>query len=191
MSKFVDYTRWVAGGVALSVFAFSQSAVPNDRVNAAFIDQPLPVLSDLHVDEAFSSADASSLAPRVSIEDSLIAVGETVGVPITLSRAPNGLAGYHLRVDLGNVTTARIVSVEFPKFGLVYEQPGYGDTVRLAVVDLFHTAETDAVNVMLVVVNIEGVSAGSVGANLTMIQIDDDEGNTIPITVSSGTVSVY
>ncbi|MDA0768671.1 MAG: hypothetical protein O2821_00430 [Chloroflexi bacterium] len=191
MIGFMDYTRWIAAGIALVVFVVSQTAVPNDNVKASFVDQPLPAFSDTYLDQALNSTDASSLAPRVSIESTSVAAGKTVSVPITLSHAPNGLAGYELRVDLGAATTARIVSVEFPEFGMVYEQPGYGDNVRLAAADLYHTAETDDVNVTLAVVNLEGVSAGSVGAHLTIMQIDDDEGNAIPINVSSGTVSVY
>lgn len=191
MIGLMNYTRWMAAGIALAAFLISQTALPNDNVKAAFIDQPSPAFSAPNEDQALNIVEHSGLASHISIQDAFIAVGETVGVPIMLSSAPDGLAGYLIQVDLGGATTARVVSVDFPQFGMVYEQPGYGDTVRLAAVDLFQTTENNAVNVTLVVVNLEGVSAGIVSARLTILQIDDDEGNSMPITVSSGTVSVY
>ena len=191
MTGLLDYTRWMAAGIALAFFVIGQTTTPNNSVTAAFIDQPLSTLADTYVGPALNTSDVPSWVPQVSFLDSSMAVGETVGVPIMLSGAPEGLAGYHLRVDLGDAATARIVGVEFPEFGMVYEQAGIGDSVRLAAVDLFHTAESNATNLTLAVVKLEGVSEGSFPAQLTVMQIDDDEGNTIPITVYSGTVSVY
>ena len=191
MTGLLDYTRWLAAGVAIAFFVISQTTVPTSSVTASFIDQPSKDITDSYVDTALNVAEASGLAPQVSFEDSSVAVGETVGVPITLSSAPRGLAGLHLRLDLGSAATARIVSVEFPEFGMVFEQQGSGVNVRLAAVDLFHTAEGDSRDLTLAVVNLEGVSEGSFAAQLTIMQIDDDEGNTIPITVYSGIVSVY
>lgn len=191
MISFMDSTRWIAAGAAIAAFMVSQTAVLNDTARASFQDQPSSAFTEILSDQAVNVVEVSSPAPQISIQDSSVAVGGTVVVPIMLSSAPGGLAGYHMLVDLGDANTARIVSVEFPQFGMVFEQPGYGEVIRLAAVDLFHTAETDSTDVTLAMVTLEGVSAGSVGAQLTIMQIDDDEGNTIPISVYSGTVSVY
>jgi len=51
--------------------------------------------------------------------------------------------------------------------------------------------KSNSTDITLAVVTLKGVSAGSIGAQLTIMQIDDDEGNPLPISVSSGTVSVY
>ena len=191
MTGFMDYARWTAAVIALVVFVVSQVAIPGDNARASFVGQPSTTLSGPYLDQALSNAEASSLAPNISIEDISVAVGETVDVPIILSHAPDGLAGYELRFDVGAATTARIVSVEFPQFGMVYDQPGHGGYIRLAAVDLYTTAESNAVNVTLAAVKIEGVGVGSVESHLTIMQIDDDKGNAMDVTVSSGTVSVY
>ena len=119
MIGFMDYTRWIAIGLALAVFIVSRTAIPNDIAKAAFVDQPSQAYAGMQADQALKVTEVSGFAPRVAIEDSSIGVGETVGVPITLSSAPEGLAGYHLLLDLGDARTARIVSVEFPQFGMV------------------------------------------------------------------------
>jgi len=191
MFRLMDHTRKVAVGAALAAFMVSQTALPGSVAKAAFVDQPLPAFSETQSDELLNIAEASRQVPRVSIGDSRISVGETIEVPITLSSAPDGLAGFHLLVDLGDSNTARIVSVEFPDFGMVFEEPRYGEAVRLAAVDVFQTAESNSTDIILAVMTLEGVSAGSIGAQLTIMQIDDDEGNPLPVTVSSGTVSVY
>ncbi len=191
MFRFMYHTRKVAVGAALAVFMESQTALPSSVAKAAFVDQASPVYSETIPELSLNAAEASGLVPRVSIEDSRISVGETIEVPITLSSAPEGLAGFYLTINMGDSNTARIVSVEFPDFGMVYEQPGYGKTVRLAAVDVFQTAESNSTDITLAAVTLEGVSAGSIGAQLTIMQIDDDEGNPLPVSVSSGTVSVY
>jgi len=191
MFRFMDHTRKVAVGAALAAFMVSQTALPGSVANAVFVDQVTPVISEALPEQSLNVAGASGLVPRVSIEDSRISVGETIEVPITLSSAPEGLAGFYLMLDMGDSNTARIVSVEFPDFGMVFEQPGYGNAVRLAAVDVFQTAESNSTDITLAVVTFEGVSAGSIGAQLTIMQIDDDEGNPLPASVSSGTVSVY
>ncbi len=173
MFRLTDYTRKVAVGAALAAFMLNQAGVLGSITKAAFVDQPLPAFSETLSDEVLNIAEAPDLVPRVSIEDSRISVGETIEVQITLSSAPDGLAGFRLLVDLGDFKTARIVSVAFPDFGMVFREPGNGDAVRLAAVTL------------------EEVSVGSIGPQLTIMQIDDDERNPLPISVSSGTVSMY
>ena len=140
MFRLTDHTRKIAVGEALAAFMLSQAAVPGSIAKAAFVHQPSPTFSERLSDEVLNISEASGQVPRVSIEDSRISVRETIEGQSDLSSAPDGLAGFHLLVDLGDFNTARIVSLEFPDFGMVFKEPGYGDAVRLAAVDVFQTA---------------------------------------------------
>ena len=81
-------------------------------------------------------SSAAAALPTLTAQGGNVAVGATASVPIVLSDAPNGVAGFDLVVTLGNGNVANINNVSIPGFGLVSHDLVSGTEVRLRGVDL-------------------------------------------------------
>ncbi len=116
--------------------------------------------------------------------------GQTIAVPIVLNKAPNGLAGFNLRVKLSNSGIARIVSVDMPGFDSLENTIESDTSARFAGVDNSHNINAGGANVTLAIVNIQGINQGSVNVLFDSVILDDDAGFPIEVQQVQGTVNV-
>ena len=137
---------------------------------------------------AWTSAEA--FTPTVTVQDSTAAVGQTVSVPIVLSDAMTGVAGYDLVVTLSNPNVANILGAEFPEFGLTAQDLLSSSEIRLRAVDLMNIIESGATNVTLETLILEGVKKGNTQVKLSLSTLDDDTGFPIGVEVVPGNLSV-
>ena len=135
-----------------------------------------------------SPAEASS--PTVTAASGSVARGETVSVPIVLSEAPSGLAGYDLTVTLSNPTVARLVGAELPDFGLTSQVFISSSEIRLRAADFTHLVEPGATNITLATLRVEGVKKGKTEIAIQITRLDDDDGYPIETQVIDGSLTV-
>ena len=134
-----------------------------------------------------SPAEASS--PTVAAASGSVAPGQTVSVPIALSEAPSGLAGYDLTVTLSNPTVARLVGAKLPDFGLTSQVLISSSEIRLRVADLTHLVEAGATNSTLATLAVEGLKKGQTEIHIQITRLDNDDGYPIEAQVIDGEVS--
>ena len=130
-------------------------------------------------------------APVITLPHAEAGIGEIVSVPLILTQAPNGVAGFLMEFSLADVGIGSIVSVEFPEYGLTYDAVNDGSQVRFAAADLFQLFEAGATDSTLAFVNIQGLSKGSTMLQLGVVQMDDDNGDPITPQVFDGTFTTF
>ena len=115
---------------------------------------------------------------KVYAEDAEVRVGETVAVPIIMSEAPYGLAGYTMTVSLRDPTIARIVSVEFVAFGAAGKVTisDEGDSATFQAADLGQEVQEGARDITLVRVHFEGLKGGIIEIQIRLDKLDADGG---------------
>ena len=185
MKSFLNI-KWIAAALVIMLLvsgsrealAFSSGSSTTSLGSVDFYS----VLSRLAVDES---------APVITIPDAKASIGEIVSVPLILTQAPDGLAGFLMEFSLSDVSVGSIVSVEFPEYGLTYEAVTDGSQVRFAAADLFQLFEAGATDSTLAFVNIQGMSEGSTMLQLGVVQMDDDNGDPITPQVFDGTFTTF
>lgn len=179
--------KWIAAALVLillvsgsrEAIAFSGGSSATSIGGGVDFDSVLSRLAD---DESLST---------ITLPDAEASVGEIVSVPLILTEAPSGLAGFLMEFSLTDVSVGSIVSVEFPEYGLTYEAVTDGSQVRFAAADLFQLFEAGATDFTLALVNIQGVSEGSTTLQLGVVQMDDDNGDPITPQVVNGTFTTF
>ncbi|MCI0441424.1 MAG: hypothetical protein L0177_20165 [Chloroflexi bacterium] len=155
----------------------------------AFSTNPLPPqVSMERADSSVFSINAED-APIINLQSGEVGVGESISMPVVLSVAPGGLAGYLIEVEMKNPAVASIVGVEFPSFGLT-NQSQVGGTSRLAAADLMRVIEVGDTDATLVTLNIQGLAFGTSEMEIRIIQMDDDKGNLVEASTLSGIIRV-
>ena len=139
---------------------------------------------------SLASSPVRASSPTLTVADSTLAVGQTASIPIVLSEAPSGMAGYDFVVTLGNSAVAHLVGAEFPAFGLTSQTLVSSSEIHLRVADLMHIAEAGAADVTLATVTVEGVKKGNTDIQIVVNRLDDDGGYPIGANVVSGSVRV-
>jgi len=117
-------------------------------------------------------------------------VGETVSVPVSLSNAPDGLAGFEIVVSLSDGSVASISGVAFPGFGLTHYEMLSSSKVLLKGVDLKGLVESGAGKSRIATLKITGLKAGTTKAKVQVVTMDDDAGNPIAPQVRSRVLTV-
>ena len=185
MKSFLNIKWMAAALVLILVVSGSQEAVAfsggSTTTSLGGVDFS-SVLSRLAEDESLST---------ITLPDAKAGIGEVVSVPLILTQAPSGVAGFLMEFSLADVSVGSIVSVEFPEYGLTYDAVTDGSHVRFAAADLFQLFEAGATNFTLALVNIQGVSEGSTALQLGIVQMDDDNGDPITPQVIDGTFTTF
>ena len=185
MKRFLNI-KWIAAAlVILLLVSGSREALASSSGSIATslggVDFS-SVLSRLALDESSSV---------ITLPDAEARIGEIVSVPLILTQAPDGLAGFLMEFSLADVSVGSIVSVEFPEYGLTYEAVTDGSQVRFAAADLFQIFEAGATDSTLAFVNIQGMTEGSTALQLGVVQMDDDNGDPITPQVFDGTFTTF
>jgi PGF-CTERM protein len=127
--------------------------------------------------------------PTVTVEDTTVAPGETTTVAVTLSGAPDGLAGYNLTLSLDDSTATLTNASTADQFALANTTVS-ADTVTLSAVDTDDAVGPGATDVDLCEVTLRGETAGTTELTVRSTQMDDDSGTAIAPATAGGTVTV-
>jgi hypothetical protein len=127
---------------------------------------------------------------KIYIESTTINEGMEARVKIILDSAPKGLSGYNITVSLRNGEVADILRVEFPEWARFTRSSIKDDSIRLRAVDLEKKIEPGATNVILATVIFGNTRQGESLIDLTVIRIDDDDGNPITPSIEPGRLTV-
>jgi len=128
----------------------------------------------------------------VAVDDGSTDVDSTTTVPITLSSAPDGLAGYKLTVSVANSDKATITGVSVPdsyNYSTTETSNG-GSSATAEAIDTHDNITAGATDVTLATVELRGEAAGDTELSLSVSQMDDDDGAAIEPATSPGTLSV-
>jgi hypothetical protein len=126
----------------------------------------------------------------VVIQSGGIMNGETISMPLILSSAPNGLAGYFIEVSLDNPATARIAGVDFPEFGLTRNVSNTGSAIQFAAADLMGVIQSNASDATIATLKVETISEGSTNFHVEAFKLDDDKGDSIQLQVVTGSLTI-
>jgi len=129
-------------------------------------------------------------AAKVSVVSPTVTQGEEAKVILKLDSAPNGLAGYIIKVSLGNIDIAKILKVEFPIWAKLYNSSIEGNSIMLKAVDLEDQIKPGATNIELATIVFWTTKQGESSIELSIIRMDDDSGNPINPLVESGKLVV-
>ncbi len=179
----------------MSEYPVSGPATSEPLASEPAVSEPAPS-APLVILESDCGSGAILGTPRESDESSLfvmdgeVSIGNSISVPIVLSQAPAGLAGYDVRLNLEDPSIARLARIDFPDFGLVSEVEASGERVRIVAADLFQVVEIGDADSTLATVTVEGAQKGATLIQLSIIQMDDDSGDPMTPQVYSGTVTV-
>lgn len=185
MKSFLNI-KWIAAALVLILMVSgSQTAVAFSSGSST------ASLGGVDFSSFLSSIAEDESVTAITLPDAGASVGEIVSVPLILTEAPSGVAGFLMEFSLTNAEIGSIVSIEFPRYGLTYDAVTDGSHVRFAAADLFQLFEAGATDSTLAIVNILGVSEGSTAIQLGIVQMDDDNGDPITPQVADGTFTAF
>jgi hypothetical protein len=127
---------------------------------------------------------------RVSVDSPTVRQGEEAKATLRLDSAPNGLAGYTIEVSLGDEGVAKIVRVEFPRWAKLSDSSINVSRAVLKAVDLDDEVKPGATNVELATVVFGDTKQGESSIKLSVVRMDDDNGNPIAPLVEPGRLVV-
>lgn len=183
---------WVSGivGTLAIVWAlvFVLTRSEDSPVNPS---DPPPTFAAQHQDCGEEPSQAiPSPGTQVSLGNFSVNAGRVVSVPVTLNRAPDGLAGYVIEINLDPPGVALIDSIEFPSLGLTRIVANDGGKARFAGVDLSRMYQPGSTDLVLATALLKGIGEGSAEIAVNVLRMDDDSGNLITPTVVAGTIAV-
>ncbi|MCH7745180.1 MAG: hypothetical protein IIC84_03810 [Chloroflexi bacterium] len=185
MKSFLNI-KWIAAAMVIMLLVSgSREAIAFSSVSST------TSLGGVDFSSVLSRLAADESSSTITLPDAKASVGEIVSVPLVLTQAPDGLAGFLMEFSLADASVGSIVSIEFPEYGLTYDAVTGGSQVRFAAADLFQLFEAGATDFTLAIVNIEGMSEGSTAIQLGVVQMDDDNGDPITPQVFDGTFTAF
>ena len=134
-------------------------------------------------------------APEANIlfnpSKSIIGVGLTAEINLTLDKAQNGLSGYNITVSLSNTTVAEITSVSFPDWATLHSNSTLpADSLWIKATDLYDKIKSGATNITLATITLRGDERGKSDILVTVTKMDDDNENPIDPNTVSGKIEV-
>ncbi len=124
------------------------------------------------------------------LRDTVVDLGARATIPITLSSAPKGLAGYRIEVAVADTDVATVEDVTFPEFGLVRRVPSAGPELRLAAADLTRRVEPGAVDATLATLVVVGTRLGTTELRIRVDMMSDDDGGPMTPEAHGATLTV-
>ncbi|MFQ5874597.1 MAG: PKD domain-containing protein, partial [Dehalococcoidia bacterium] len=128
--------------------------------------------------------------PLLSVGDGEVNAGDIYSLPIILSEAPAGVAGYTLDITLSDGSVAQIIGVDFTNEFSLSQNGVSGSQVRFSASDVEDRVRSGATDITLAILNVEGLVEGSTDVRPEVIEMDDDDGNPIGPQVLGGTLAV-
>lgn len=118
--------------------------------------------------------------------------GATTTVDVTLSSAPEGIAGFEFRLELPNTDRVEVVNATVnDRFGIAESEVlDDGAAARFKAADIEERVQPGSENVTLASVTLSGVAPGDVTLDLALESIEDDDGDRIQPSVGTASVTV-
>ncbi|MBI4173479.1 MAG: hypothetical protein HY519_02050 [Candidatus Aenigmarchaeota archaeon] len=133
----------------------------------------------------------SQEAQVLRIASQNMVAGQTHAIGIILDGAPDGLAGYGMKVTVSDQDVLEIVDVLYVGAeGIEEKTVKSAAEATLAAIDSGTSVQKGAKNVLLAYVYVKAKQAGTAELNVEGQRLDDDLGNQIEIAVAPGTISV-
>ncbi len=126
----------------------------------------------------------------VFLRDTVVNLGASATIPLTLSSAPKGLSGYMIEVSVADIDVASLEDVTFPEFGLVRRVPSEGPELRLAAADLTHRVEPGAIDATLATLVVVGARVGTTELRIQVEMMSDDDGSPMTPEARGATLTV-
>jgi len=157
----------------------------------------LVVLAGLAAPAAGGASAAAGLAvqtdePTLSLANASVDPGETTTTRLSLSAAPDGLAGFNVTVRVGDPQAAAVVNASVDDaFGIRRaEVVDDGRAVVLRGGDIEDEIAPGDANVTLATLELRGSDAATTTLEIDVTQVDDDEGRRVRPDTRPGTVQV-
>ncbi|WP_435065508.1 dockerin type I domain-containing protein [Halobaculum sp. EA56] len=134
----------------------------------------------------------TTLEPTLRAGSATVPPNGTTSVDLTLSSAPDGLAGYNVTVTVANSSVATVTNASAAAgFDLENVSVGPdGTTVTIKAADTDRVVEPGAENATIATVELRGDARGETAVSVQVNQMDADDGSVITPTVRAGTVTV-
>ncbi|WP_092920070.1 PGF-CTERM sorting domain-containing protein [Halorubrum sodomense] len=143
---------------------------------------------------ASGAAVASDHGVAVGPENATVDANGTATVPVTLSRAPEGVSGFDLTLAVGNESVATVAnaSVAAPVDDVAnVSLSDDGETVRVAGIDGTDAVADNATDVRLATVTVRGEAPGEVRLTVVAVHgLQSDGGDPLAVRTANGTVTV-
>ncbi len=140
-----------------------------------------------------ASTDTAGNETSVAVADATVDADGETGVRVSLSEAPEGLAGFELTLSLGPLGVSEVTGAAYPDtYGLTTD-PAVGPdgrTITVEAVDLDGVVEPGASNVTLATVDVSGVMPGTTSLEVVDARIDADGGAPLDPALDAGVVRV-
>ena len=134
------------------------------------------------------SDEASIITPSIAT-DRIIAVGDSITVPISIDGLTNGLSGFTLALESSNAALIEIVSANVDSTNFPLATIEITPTQALiSAVDLLNNISKNATSTHLVDVILVANTLGEPWISLDITRVDDDDGFPIPIKTDAGMV---
>ena len=131
---------------------------------------------------------AAAVAPTISTADLAIHPGDVVEVPVILSSAPAGLAGFDISVEVsGDAVEITGASADF---GLTDISITTSTAVRIFAVDLNESVNAGSTLIELAIITVRGLQSGTASLEIAVFRLEDEKGNPIDHTVIAGVITV-
>ncbi|MFC4405608.1 hypothetical protein [Haloarchaeobius iranensis] len=139
------------------------------------------------------STAAQPAEPTLHFVGGTVSDDGTTAVDVVLSSAPDGLAGYYLRVAVVDAEVARIEGASYPDRFAMTTDPAVTDdgrSVALEAADLNRSVQPGASNVTLATLSVAGIDPGEVRVTVEPVQFDADDGRGFEPATEPGVVTV-
>ncbi|QYZ78122.1 DUF3821 domain-containing protein [Methanofollis formosanus] len=130
---------------------------------------------DVQQTATFTVSGSVPCTLRLRPGNSTVAVGGTETLSVVLDRAPQGLSGFEITVDLTETGAAEIVKVDLPAWaGLAKTGDLPADTLTIRAADLNDMVTPGACEVTLCTLSVRGDAAGSTGIAISPRTVESD-----------------
>lgn len=138
------------------------------------------------------SGAAIGASTTLTPADGQVDAGATTTVEVTLSSAPDGVAGFEFRLELSSTDRVEVVGAAVSdRFGITEsEVVDDGAAARFKAADIGERVQPGSENVTLATVTLSGLSAGEATIELAVDSVDDDDGDPIDPVLGAASVTV-
>jgi PGF-CTERM protein len=128
---------------------------------------------------------------QLTVTNATVEENETSTLRLALSRAPAGLSGYEVTLELPEDGVAEVRDARYPDaFQLTTDPAISGDGQRVTLEAAVTDTPPGATNVTLATVEVTGTGGGTTAVRVTDAQVDADNGSRVAPDYSSGSVAV-
>ena len=128
---------------------------------------------------------------QLTVTNATVADNETKTLRLALSRAPAGLSGYEVTLELPASGVAEITNASYPDaFRLTTDPEIAGDGQRVTLEAAVTDTPPGATNVTLATVAVTGTGGGTTAVRVTDAQVDADNGSRVAPAYGSGSIAV-